>query len=238
MKTIINASATHFSINGVNIAKTFNVFVNGTTIFLKSASGTEAIQIESEQCSVDGVNYAGFGSNTETMAAALALIVFNKGGGSGTGAVTIIKGSVAAAANLDPVYGGLDGDMFITLNDGHGHVWNGVNWTDVGQIKGDKGDTGLKGDKGDKGDAGDQAVVSPFWSWIFDFTESTSLTMTFQLSEAIKITDLDLLQGVPTVEIKVNNVIYVFGALIPAKALINVTPSEQSRFGYTIESIP
>ncbi len=46
--------------------------------------------------------------------------------------------------------------MFITQDDGHGHVWNGIDWDDVGQIQGPKGDTG---DAGADGDAAPDVLI-------------------------------------------------------------------------------
>ena len=54
-------------------------------------------------------------------------------------------------AALDPVYSGATGDMFITQNDGHGHVWNGSSWDDVGQIQGPAGPQGTSGTDGAQG---------------------------------------------------------------------------------------
>ena len=72
-------------------------------------------------------------------------------GADGTGVA--IKGSVANAAAL-PTTGNADGDMWLTKDDGHGHVWHTLSFTDVGQIQGPKGERGAKGDKGDTGTAG------------------------------------------------------------------------------------
>ena len=70
-------------------------------------------------------------------------------GDTGTG-VTII-GSVASAASLPGGYTGDPGDMYITQDDGHGHVWNGATWDDVGQIQGPTGATGPQGPQGIQG---------------------------------------------------------------------------------------
>ncbi|MBK7244988.1 MAG: collagen-like protein [Saprospiraceae bacterium] len=84
-------------------------------------------------------------------------------GDAGTG--VRIVGSVATPADLPIPYSGSIGDVFITQNNGHGHMWNGSSWQDVGEIKGPKGDKGdvgdqgiqgVKGDMGIKGDTGDK----------------------------------------------------------------------------------
>ncbi|WP_063618975.1 collagen-like protein [Bradyrhizobium sp. th.b2] len=58
-----------------------------------------------------------------------------------------------------------DGDLFVTLDTGHGWGFIDGTWHDLGQFKGDKGDQGVQGpqgirgqvgEKGDKGDKGDQ----------------------------------------------------------------------------------
>ncbi len=48
------------------------------------------------------------------------------------GAGVQIIGSVSSPAQLNTNYTGSVGDMFITQNNGHGHVWNGTGWDDVG----------------------------------------------------------------------------------------------------------
>lgn len=77
-------------------------------------------------------------------------------GNDGTG-VKII-GSVPDAGSLPIPYNGSIGDLYISQDTGTGYVWDGNNWTNVGQIKGPKGDSGQKGDKGDKGDQGAQGL--------------------------------------------------------------------------------
>ena len=63
--------------------------------------------------------------------------------------------------------------MWITANDGHGHVWTGTAWFDVGQIRGPIGLTGpagptgptgpqgIAGPQGTKGDKGDTGPTGP-----------------------------------------------------------------------------
>lgn len=73
-------------------------------------------------------------------------------GKDGTGVAVI--GSVATAGDLDPNYAGDIGDMFIAQDTGHGHVWSGVDWDAVGQIKGDTGNPGTDGTDGTNGTDG------------------------------------------------------------------------------------
>jgi uncharacterized repeat protein (TIGR02543 family) len=49
--------------------------------------------------------------------------------------------------------GGLQ-PAYITANDGHLHVWNGTEWTDVGEIRGPVGPTGAQGPQGSTGPTG------------------------------------------------------------------------------------
>ncbi|MBK8490381.1 MAG: tail fiber domain-containing protein [Saprospirales bacterium] len=74
------------------------------------------------------------------------------------GAGVQVMGSVASATSLDPNYTGAVGDMFISQDDGHGHVWNGSNWVDVGQIQGPQGPTGPQGPSGVQGPEGPQGL--------------------------------------------------------------------------------
>ena len=76
-------------------------------------------------------------------------------GKDGTGVT--IKGTVATSAAL-PTTGNTAGDMWLAADTGHGHVWSGTAFTDVGQIQGPKGD---KGDKGDQGIQGIQGIQGP-----------------------------------------------------------------------------
>jgi hypothetical protein len=79
----------------------------------------------------------------------------DQGDKGATGDGVTIKGTVADAASL-PTGAGV-GDMYITNNDGKGHISDGAgNWTEVGQIRGPQG---LKGDKGDIGLTGPQGAT-------------------------------------------------------------------------------
>lgn len=80
-------------------------------------------------------------------------------GDPGTGVT--IKGSVANAAALPAT--ATPGDMYIAADTGHGHVWGGSAFTDVGPIRGPQGEKGDKGDtgaQGVKGAAGTAATIS------------------------------------------------------------------------------
>lgn len=73
-------------------------------------------------------------------------------GKDGTGVT--IKGSFADMEALQSAHpSGEAGDAYMLEDTGHLAVWNGSQWQDVGQIKGDKGDTGPKGDPGEDGAA-------------------------------------------------------------------------------------
>jgi hypothetical protein len=70
------------------------------------------------------------------------------------GAGVTIVGSVANAAALPPSYSGSIGDMFIAQNTGNGHVWDGTQWNNVGQIQGPAGPQGIAGQTGAQGATG------------------------------------------------------------------------------------
>ena len=71
-----------------------------------------------------------------------------------------IKGVVADAASLPSL--GNAGEIYITLDNGYGYVWDNGQWNDLGVVlMGPKGDTGVKGDKGDQGDRGDAGPIGP-----------------------------------------------------------------------------
>ena len=80
-------------------------------------------------------------------------------GPAGTGVQ--IVGSVATAASLPFPYGGNTGDMYISQDNGHGHVWNGASWDDVGQIQGPAGPQGSQGIQGPQGLTGPQGIPGP-----------------------------------------------------------------------------
>jgi hypothetical protein len=84
-----------------------------------------------------------------------------KGDKGDAGSGVKIVGSIPEASALPLPYAGLIGDMYITQNDGNGHVWSGTVWTNVGQIKGPKGDQGIQGIAGPKGDKGDTGSIGP-----------------------------------------------------------------------------
>ncbi|WP_297095616.1 hypothetical protein [uncultured Draconibacterium sp.] len=67
------------------------------------------------------------------------------GAAGNDGAGVTIVGSVTSSSNLDPSYTGDVGDMYIAQDTGHGWVWDGSTWNDVGQIQGPQGDTGNTG---------------------------------------------------------------------------------------------
>ena len=75
-----------------------------------------------------------------------------------------IKGSVPAVADLANLEGMVVGDGYIVEADGHLHVFNGVDFTDAGEIRGPQGpqgEVGPQGPAGEKGEKGDQGEVGP-----------------------------------------------------------------------------
>lgn len=65
--------------------------------------------------------------------------------------ITVI-GTVPTFADL-PTDAGVN-DLYVTADDLHGWVWNGVVWVDVGTLQGPAGVTGPQGIQGIPGDAG------------------------------------------------------------------------------------
>ncbi len=86
------------------------------------------------------------------------------------GTSVVLKGSFPAVENL-PLTGNTTGDLYMILNTGNAHTWNGSAWVNVGPIRGPQGVAGAQGPaggtgaqgipgatgpKGDKGDTGEQ----------------------------------------------------------------------------------
>lgn len=71
------------------------------------------------------------------------------------GASVVIVDTVATQQNLPSPYGGDIGDMYISTDNAHGHVWQGNGWLDVGTIQGPAGPTGPAGADGSQGPQGD-----------------------------------------------------------------------------------
>jgi hypothetical protein len=67
-----------------------------------------------------------------------------------------IVGSVPEVDSLDAGYTGSVGDLFIAQDTGNGHVWDGVMWNDIGQIRGPQGIQGVAGPAGADGPQGVQ----------------------------------------------------------------------------------
>ena len=75
-----------------------------------------------------------------------------KGADGKDGTSVSIEGSVATSADLpDDLTEADKGKGFITQDDGHLHVWTGVEFDDVGNVKGPKGDQGNQGNQGPRG---------------------------------------------------------------------------------------
>ena len=70
-----------------------------------------------------------------------------------------LKGSVATVGDLPA--GAAEGDLYVVVATGDGHVWGGAEWANVGPIRGPKGDTGDVGPQGEIGLQGAQGDVGP-----------------------------------------------------------------------------
>ena len=101
------------------------------------------------------------------------------------GATIAIKGSVANAAAL-PSTGNVDTDAYMTLNDGHLHIYGNGQWNDIGVIK---GDTGIQGPAGAKGDIGESAYAA----WYQDNTSILSFLGSRRASELLTQTQIQQL---------------------------------------------
>lgn len=75
------------------------------------------------------------------------------------GAGVTIRGTVPTATSLPAT--ATAGDMYIAVDTGHGHTWDGTRWVDVGPIRGPRGDTGPQGADGPQGPAGPQGADGP-----------------------------------------------------------------------------
>ncbi len=78
-------------------------------------------------------------------------------GQDGTGVQ--IVGTVATVNNLPA--SGSPGDLYIVQADGNGYVWDGMAWTNVGQIQGPQGPQGAPGPQGPVGATGPQGPIGP-----------------------------------------------------------------------------
>ncbi len=80
-----------------------------------------------------------------------------KGDTGATGVGTLIKGSYNSYQELISAHPtGNATDSYLV--NGSLYVWNGNDWENVGNLKGEKGDTGATGDKGDTGATGSQGI--------------------------------------------------------------------------------
>lgn len=79
-----------------------------------------------------------------------------------------------------------DNMAYITNDNGHIWVKKGIEWRDLGVIRGPQGPQGEKGDKGDKGDKGNQGIAGPMsymagiWSadeWYYRTTDSCPIVL-------------------------------------------------------------
>ena len=80
-------------------------------------------------------------------------------GRGGRGGGFTVKGIVTNAAELAPIAAAGElviGDLYITANDSHGHMWNGTAFVDLGHIF----PAGPTGNAGPRGIAGPQGAAS------------------------------------------------------------------------------
>lgn len=76
-------------------------------------------------------------------------------GSSGANGTSVkIVGAVLTPGDLNPAYTGAIGDGFVSTDSGHLWIWNGTDWTDVGNITGPAGATGVRGATGIRGASG------------------------------------------------------------------------------------
>ncbi len=147
---------------------------NGSYIFQNINWEAGPFYIRTETDPTGGTNYSIIGA-AELLSVPYALFAASgvkgekgdKGDKGDAGTGVKIVGSLSSEAELPASYNGAVGDVYITQNTGHGWMWNGTSFIDIGEIKGPKGDKGDKGDigitgtigpKGDKGDKGDQGL--------------------------------------------------------------------------------
>ena len=79
----------------------------------------------------------------------------DKGETGPAGTSVSIKGQVNTTNDLNYLSGLEIGDSYTVKANGHLYVYNGTEFIDAGEIKGDKGDPGDKGEKGETGEKGD-----------------------------------------------------------------------------------
>ena len=79
----------------------------------------------------------------------------DKGETGPAGTSVSIKGQVNTTNDLNYLSGLQIGDSYTVKANGHLYVYNGTEFIDAGEIKGDKGDPGDKGEKGETGEKGD-----------------------------------------------------------------------------------
>ena len=71
-----------------------------------------------------------------------------------------IKGTVANHAAL-PTTGNQPGDVWVTLDTGHGWSWNGTAWVDIGPLQGPPGAVGPSGSQGVRGSVWNSTASDP-----------------------------------------------------------------------------
>ena len=72
-----------------------------------------------------------------------------------------LKGAVPTENDLGDISGQAEGDLYVVTDTGDGYVWDGINWENVGQIRGPQGEQGIQGPVGPAGPQGIQGPVGP-----------------------------------------------------------------------------
>jgi len=94
------------------------------------------------------------------------------------------KGSVANSAAL-PASGNTKGDLYTTLDTGHGWVWDGSAWRDQGPFQGQTGSQGPQGIPGTPGSAGAAATIVAGTTSTLSPGSSATVTNTGSSSAAV-----------------------------------------------------
>ena len=72
-----------------------------------------------------------------------------------------LKGAVPTENDLGDISGQAEGDLYVVTETGDGYVWDGINWENVGQIRGPQGEQGIQGPIGPAGLQGIQGPEGP-----------------------------------------------------------------------------
>jgi hypothetical protein len=75
------------------------------------------------------------------------------------GGIQIVGSVPDAPTGLPPT--GAPGDVWISADDGHGWMWDGTQWVDIGPVQGPPGETGPSGPPGETGPPGPAGETGP-----------------------------------------------------------------------------